>query len=56
VFVKGQPMALLEWINLGGIRTPLYVCDLDPAKLREDAETRGAFHYDGLTSDPRFLP
>jgi len=54
VFVKGRPVALLEWINLGGVRTPLYLCDLDPAKLREDAFQRGVFHYDDLTTDPRF--
>ena len=54
VFVKGRPVALMEWIDLGGVRTPLFVCDLNPAKLREDAARRGVFHYDDLTTDPRF--
>ena len=52
-YIKGRPVALLGWINLGGVRTPLYVCELDPAKLRPDAQG-GVFHYDDLTSDPRF--
>lgn len=55
VYVNGRPVALLDWIDLGGIRTPLYVCELDPTKLRTATERRGEFHYDGVTSDPRFL-
>jgi hypothetical protein len=54
VFVRGRPLALLEWIDIGGARTPLYACELDPERLREDPERRGTFHYDELTSDPRF--
>ena len=54
VFVKGRPVALLEWIDIGGARTPLYACELDPDRLREDPEHRGTFHYDELTTDPRF--
>ena len=52
--MKGRAIALLEWIDLGGVRTPLYVCDLDPTKLRPDKHDRAVFHYDGLTTDPRF--
>lgn len=26
VHVRGRPVALLDWINLGGIRTPLSIC------------------------------
>jgi hypothetical protein len=55
VYVRGCPVALLDWIDLGGIRTPLYVCELDPTKLRPATEQRGVFHYDGVTTDPRFL-
>lgn len=55
VYVKGRPVALLDWIDLGGIRTPLYVCELDPTKLRTATDQRGVFHYDGVTTDPRFL-
>jgi len=54
VFVKGRPVALLDWINLGGVRTPLYVCDLQPDKLRPLPDQRGVFQYDDVTSDPRF--
>ena len=54
VYVRGRPVALLEWIDLGGVRTPLFVCDLNPAKLRPDEHERAVFHYDDLTTDPRF--
>lgn len=54
LFVKGRAVALLEWIDLGGVRTPLYTCELDPEKLREDPGQRGLYLYDALTSDPRF--
>lgn len=54
LYMKGRAIALLEWIDLGGVRTPLYVCDLDPTKLRPDKYDRAVFHYDGLTTDPRF--
>jgi hypothetical protein len=54
VFVKERPVALLEWINLGGVRTPLYTCDLDPAKLRPVPGTPGTYQYEGVTVDPRF--
>jgi hypothetical protein len=54
VHVDGRPVALLDWINLGGIRTPLYVCALDPGKLRPDPASHKVFHYDGITTDPRF--
>jgi hypothetical protein len=52
VFVKGRPIALLEWINLGGVRTPLYVCELDAAKLTQTDKT--TYLYEGVTVDPRF--
>jgi hypothetical protein len=52
VHVKGRPVALLDWINLGGIRTPLYMCELDAGKLHAATE-RGVFQYDGVTADPR---
>src|SRR5688572_6137531 len=34
VLVQGRPIAIPEWINLGGVRTPLYVCELELSKLR----------------------
>lgn len=53
LYVRGRPVALLDWIDLGGIRTPLYMCELDPAKLRA-VTPGGLFQYDGITADPRF--
>jgi hypothetical protein len=52
LFVSGRPVALLEWINLGGVRTPLYSCELDPSKLCHYAN--GTYHYEDVTVDPRF--
>ena len=54
VFVAGQPKALLGWIDLGGVRTPLYICDLDRARLRRSKTIRGLYYYDATTVDPRF--
>jgi len=52
VFAQGRPIALLDWINLGGVRTPLYVCELDPSKLSQTDKT--TYYYDDVTVDPRF--
>lgn len=54
VFANGRPVALLEWINLGGVRTPLYSCELDPTKLRPAPDARNTYVYDEVTVDPRF--
>jgi hypothetical protein len=54
VFVGGQPKALLSWVDLGGVRTPLYISDLDRAKLRVAKGIRNLYYYDGTTADPRF--
>ena len=54
VMIDGQPKAILGWINLGDVRTPLYFCDLDPAKLRRSATSVATFYYDETTVDPRF--
>lgn len=54
VYVKGRPVALLDWIDLGGIRTPLYVCELDARKLRTAAGKPGFYQYEDVTRDPRF--
>lgn len=54
VFVQGRPKALLGWIDIGGVRTPLYICDLDAAKLRAAKGIRGLYYYDATTDDPRF--
>ena len=54
VFVEGRPKALLGWIDLGGVRAPLYVCELDRSKLRAAKRIRGLYYYDATTADPRF--
>ena len=54
VYVHGRPVALLEWINLGPVRTPLYTLELDPSKLRPAPNREGAYYYDDITVDPRF--
>ena len=54
VMIDGQPKALLGWINLGDVRTPIYLCDLDQAKLRPSATAANTYLYDEITVDPRF--
>ena len=53
VFVQGEPKLVLGWINLAGLRTPIYL-PLDPAKLRRARALKQAYYYDDLTVDPRF--
>lgn len=54
VFVDGRPRALLGWIDLGNIRTPIYICELDGSKLRVSKGARNTYYYDATTIDPRF--
>jgi hypothetical protein len=54
VFVDGRPKALLSWIDIGGIRTPLYICELDRSKLRGHTGAKNTYYYDATTVDPRF--
>ena len=54
VFVDGCPKALLGWIDIGGIRTPLYICELDRTKLRAPRGVKNTYFYDATTVDPRF--
>lgn len=50
-YLRGGPKAILDWIDVGGMRTPICV-DLDPAKLvRTDGPRR--FAYTDTTTDPR---
>jgi hypothetical protein len=55
VYVRGRPKAILGWIDVGNMRTPIYLCDLDPKKLRKAAATPNTFYYDGVTIDPRYI-
>jgi hypothetical protein len=54
VIIEGQPKALLGWINFGGVRTPIYLCNLDAAKLHRSASSDTTFYYEEITVDPRF--
>jgi hypothetical protein len=54
VFVRGLPKAILEWIDIGGLRTPYYLPDLDPGKLARVPGARHTYRYGGETVDPRF--
>ena len=54
VFVAGRPKAVLGWIDAGGVRTPIYICELDPAKLQKAAAMKNTYYYDEVTVDPRF--
>jgi hypothetical protein len=50
--LRGQPKAILRWIDIAGMRTPICV-DLDPQRLRQVQEgPNGTFRYDGTTTDP----
>jgi len=52
LYVQGQPKAILHWIDIAGMRTPLYL-DLDVRKLRRiRAGLITIFHYSGTTVDP----
>lgn len=54
VVIDGRPKAILGWINLGGVRTPIYLCELDQAKLHRSAGSASVFYYEQITVDPRF--
>ena len=57
VFVRGKPKAVLGWIDVGGLRTPVYLCELDPAKLRKafgGSSEKNTYFYDAVTIDPRY--
>jgi len=50
--VHGEAKAVLEWIDSGGLRTPIYI-DMDRSKLRMTRGIRTLYYYDGTTVDPR---
>jgi hypothetical protein len=56
VFVRGKPKAVLGWVDTGGMRTPIYISELDPAKLHKAAATANTYYYDEVTVDPRYEP
>jgi hypothetical protein len=52
VFIRGQPRAVLGWIDAGGVRTPIYLSDLDPTKLKKATAMERTYYYDEVTVDP----
>ena len=52
VFVNDEPRIILGWVNLGGVRAPIYLQGLDPALLRP-LGVKHFYRYDGVTSDPQ---
>jgi hypothetical protein len=55
-FVGGQAKAILEWIDLGGVSTPLYICVLDAKKLKRLKADPHTYYYRAETVDPRYEP
>jgi len=54
VFIRGKPRAVLGWIDAGGVRAPIYIAELDPAKLKKAAALPDTYYYDEVTVDPRY--
>ena len=54
-FIRGTPKAILGWIDVGGVRTPVYLCDLDPGKLHQARNAGNTWYYDDTTIDPRYV-
>ena len=54
VFIAGTPKAILGWIDVGGMRTPIYLCDLNPQRLRRSGN-RDTWYYEETTVDPRYI-
>jgi len=52
VFVNDEPRIILGWVNLGGVRAPVYLQRLDPSLLRP-LGVKQFYRYDGVTSDPQ---
>jgi hypothetical protein len=59
LFIGGVPKAVLTWIDMAGIRTPI-CCDLKPTRLRVPRgharieQLKRTYYYDETTSDPRY--
>lgn len=51
LFTRGGAVAILEWIDMGGIRTPVFTLPLDKEKLHRESER--TYTYDEVTQDPR---
>lgn len=59
VFIAGAPKAVLAWMDVGGIRVPIY-CDLSAPKLRDlqlsarSSPLKRTYYYGEVTVDPRY--
>ena len=53
VFTEAGPKLVLGWIDLAGLRTPIWL-ELDPAKLKRARGLKNTWCYDQDTEDPRF--
>ena len=54
VFLGGEAKAILEWLDINGLRTPIYI-EMDRSKLRMTRGIRHLYFYEGTTSDPRLV-
>lgn len=55
VFIGGRPKAILDWIDMGAGRTPVYLDELESARLQGPPRgEKGVYFYEGETVDPRF--
>jgi hypothetical protein len=52
VFVNGEPRIILGWVNIGGIRAPIYVQSVENGKIRP-LGVKHFYRYDGITTDPQ---
>ena len=51
VFTHEGAVAILEWIDMGGVRTPVFTCPLNRDKLHRESER--TYSYEDVTQDPR---
>ena len=57
VFVQGRPKAILGWIDVGSMRSPIFMCDLDRGscgKRPAGNNVKDTYYYDAVTVDPRY--
>ena len=52
VFLQGQPRIVWGWVDLGGVRTPIYLAEVDPAKLKR-LGVENVYRYEAVTNDPQ---
>jgi hypothetical protein len=50
--VNGEPRIILGWIDLGGVRAPIYLQNVESGKLRP-LGVKHFYRYEGVTHDPQ---